>query len=287
MGSAFSFSEFISADALVHGNEVSRQMLRFCVEERPVVIQIFGKDPDILADAAQIVEEAGADMVDLNMGCSASRVAGGGAGAALLKNLNLASKIVVKMVKRVKIPVSAKIRLGWDNNSRNYTETVRMLEQSGIAMISVHGRTKAQAYGGSADWDAIGEIKEQSSVPIIGNGDVQNFAEAERRMERYGVDGVLIGRAAIGNPWIFSDREGSPPSLNEMVDLMLFHLSEMEAFYGRSHSLILFRKHAARYIRGFYGAKECRIRLLTTESRDEFIDICESLRERWKNDIAV
>jgi len=278
-GSMFSFSEFISADALVHGNKTTRDMLRYEVEERPVIIQIFGKNPDIIQEAALIVEQSGADIVDLNMGCSADRVAGGGAGAGLLKDISLAGRIIEAMKKAVKIPVSAKIRLGWDQNSKNYLETLKILEGSGVSMISVHGRTKKQAYTGTADWNAIGEIKSRASVPILGNGDVESYEDADNKIKEYGVDGVLIGRAAIGNPWVFRGSHRSRTHVDDVVDLVLMHLDEMLAFYPEQNGLKLFRKHAAKYMKHFFGAKEARMKLLTCESVEEFKDICLALKE--------
>jgi nifR3 family TIM-barrel protein len=287
-GSAFAYSEFISSDALVHGSEISFKMLRHSIEERPVMIQIFGRDPHVMADAAQLVERAGADILDINMGCSVNRVAGGGAGAALLKDPAFAAKIVLEIKKRIRIPVTAKIRLGWDDASKNYFEVLKALEGSGIAMISVHGRTRAQAYGGRADWESIARIKDRATVPVFGNGDVRSYNDAVEKMTRFGVDGVLIGRAAIGNPWIFSSNYSeNGPSLLETIDRMVEHFLDMEGFYGPERSLILFRKHAAKYIKGFPGAREFRIRVLTTESRNEFLDMCEKLKERNGDEIAL
>ena len=282
----FSFSEFISADALVHGNSVTREMLRFDEEERPVITQIFGKDPDVMERAAVIVEQSGADVLDLNMGCSADRVAGGGAGAGLLKDIRLAGRIIERMKKSVRIPVTAKIRLGWDHGTRNYLETLKILEDSGVSMISVHGRTKKQAYTGLADWDAIGEVKARASVPVLGNGDVLTFTEAEEKIKKYGVNGVLIGRAGIGNPWIFSGRHRSSIPVEEVIDIMLSHLDEMMNFYQNMDALKLFRKHTAKYLKNFFGAKEARMRLLTCENLSEFREICYSIKEGNQNEIT-
>ena len=278
-GSMFSYSEFISADAIVHGNSMTRDMLRFVAEERPVIIQIFGKDPDIVREAALVVEDAGADVVDLNMGCSADRIAGGGAGAGLLKSIKQAGIIIENMKKVVNIPVTAKIRLGWDDSTRNYLETLHVLEESGVSMISVHGRTKKQAYTGYADWNAIAEIKARAKVPVLGNGDVLSYDDAIEKIKKYGVDGVLIGRAALGNPWIFSKSHRNHVNLKEVIELMLSHLDDMLLHYEGHDGLKLFRKHAAKYMRNFFGAKEARVKLLTCEDVSEFKDICYSIGE--------
>lgn len=279
MGSAYSFTEFVSTDGLTRGNIKSLRMLRYHEEERPLVFQIFGNNPDVIVDAAKLIEELGPDAIDLNMGCSVRKVALKGSGAGLLLDPPRAGRIIEGMVKNLRIPVTAKIRLGWNQSSRNYRDVARILESSGVSLLSVHGRTRDQAYGGRSDWDAIGEIKSVVSIPVLGNGDIESHADARAKIRTYGVDGVLIGRAAIGNPWIFQHRD-TEPSLEEVVGMMLSHLQSMTEFYGEEHGLRLFRKHAVKYVRGVPGASETRKALVTSTSTVSFREICQRMLDR-------
>lgn len=298
MGSGFSFTEFASTDALVRNHPATLRRFAFLEEERPVIFQIFGKNADTLAEAALLAQEMGADVVDLNMGCSVRKVAMRGAGAGLLRDVGGSAKIIRAIKKKIDIPLSAKIRLGWDDSSRNYIEIARMLEDGGVAMVSVHGRTRVQGYGGRADWEAIAEIKRALNIPVLGNGDVSGYREALEKIERYGVDGVLIGRAAIGNPWIFGASEN--PSVSEIIAVSREHLNALREFYrdlwqrqseksGRpdrspeDYALIIFRKHAARYFCGFPGAVDVRRRLMSCLEPDEFEAICEELEQQAGN----
>lgn len=292
MGSGFSFTEFASTDALVRGHPATLRRFTFREEERPVIFQIFGSDPATLAEAALLAQEQGADVVDLNMGCSVRKVAMRGAGAGLLRDVNRSAQIINAIKKKIYIPLSAKIRLGWDDSSRNYLEIARMLEDCGVAMVSVHGRTRAQGYGGKADWEAIAEIKRALDIPVLGNGDVSGYREALEKIERYGVDGVLIGRAAIGNPWIFGGFEN--PSVSEIIAVAREHLYSLREFYlepwregnrpggqmdrsPENYALIIFRKHAAHYFSGFPGAVDVRRRLMSCVELGDFESICDRL----------
>ncbi len=275
-GAGFAFTEFVSAEQLRRGYSHALALFRFVPEERPILFQIFGNNLRSLEYAARLAEELGPDVLDINMGCSVKTVAHKGSGAGMLRDVANTARIMERLVRAVRIPVTAKIRLGWDDNTRNYRELTRALVDAGVAMISVHGRTKAMAYTGRADWDAIGEIAADLPVPVLGNGDVQNLAQAREYRRRYGVDGVLIGRAAIGNPWIFAERHGgaTPPDEATILSLALEHLEAMLDFYG-PRGLVLFRKHAARYlaIRPEL-ARDLKGRLLTTEDPQEFREIC-------------
>ncbi len=279
MGAGYSFTEFVSTDGLWRGNQKTIDMFRFKEAERPIIFQIFGNKPDVILEAAKIAQEMGPDVIDLNMGCSCSKVAHHGSGAGLLKDPIRSGRILESMAKALEIPVTAKIRLGWDHKSLNYKETARILEDSGARMISVHGRTKAQSYKGFANWDAIGEVKQCVSVPVMGNGDVTTYAEALERKRDYGVDGVLVGRGGIGNPWLFGGRRREDVTPVEIVDVALEHLDAMLGFYERG--LILFRKHASRYFTDFPGAVELRAKLVRTESVNEFRELCLATREKF------
>ena len=214
-GASLTFTELISSEGIVRSNRKTLELFRYTGEERPIGIQIIGKDPIVMGDAARIVEEMNPDLIDINVGCPDRKVSRNGSGAALLGNPRLLDLIVKSVVRSVKKPVSAKIRIGLDNENKNYLEIVKLLEDSGISMISVHGRTKAQMFCGKADWDIIKKVRENSRVPIIGNGDVRSHLEARERLKFSGCNAVMIGRGAIGNPWILS---GHNPTVREIID---------------------------------------------------------------------
>ncbi|TGL24102.1 tRNA-dihydrouridine synthase family protein [Leptospira yanagawae] len=279
-GSAFSYTEFVSTEQLKLGNTKSLDMFRFVESERPIVFQIFGSDLNTVVHASEIAAERKPDIIDLNMGCSVSKVSHNGSGAGLLKNIRLAGQMIEGIRKQTGLPVTAKIRLGWDSDSLNYLETVKVLEDSGVSAISVHGRTKAMAYTGLADWNAIGEIKSRASVPIYGNGDVQTYQEAIRKKQQFGVDLVLIGRKAIGNPWVFGKVPKELVSWFEIKAIILEHLDLMLDFYPSSddYALILFRKHFIKYIENTGFPEDQKRKLLMLTSVDEFKDTLESVK---------
>jgi nifR3 family TIM-barrel protein len=274
-GSAMSYSEFVSADGILHSSERTFQMLRFDPTERPVVFQIFGNDEDILVRAAQRIEQLGPDIIDLNMGCSVRKVSGRGSGAGLLKEPAKIGRIFRRLTTALSVPVTGKIRLGWDENSLNYLEVARVLEDNGAALIAVHGRTRAQAYDGAANWEAIAQVKQAVRVPVIGNGDVKTAADIDRMRQLTGCDAVMIARAAIGNPWIFQHKEIEQVTLAEKSALIRRHLGLMVDFYGEQRGLVLFRKHIIKYIRGLSHVGPMRVRLMTCTRPEEFIALME------------
>ncbi len=279
MGSAFSFSEFVPANSLAAGKPWALDMLRFEEIERPVVLQIFGNRLESIEKAGRILVEQRPDGIDLNMGCSAREVALNGSGAGLLKNPELAAAMIEALVRIAKpegITVSAKIRTGWSRASRNYREVALRMEDAGASMLSVHGRTREEGYGGTADWDAIAEVKASVRIPVLGSGDVQSLDDARLRMQDYGVDGVLVGRAAMGNPWLFAGIRRADLPRSEIVSVMREHFEDARHFHGE-HANILFRKHATRYAAEF--PEELRLALLACESCDEFLVRLESLME--------
>ena len=273
-GAGLVVTELISADGIVRMNRKTAELLRFAPEERPIAVQIFGNRPDVIAEAAARVEELGPDCIDLNMGCPARRVCGSGSGAALLLEPKKIYGIASEVVKRVGLPVSAKIRIGWDAGFMTYRETARALEDAGVSFITVHGRTKAQGYGGTADWNVIAEIASVSRVPIVGNGDIRSHEEAWQRLASSGCRAVMIGRGALGNPWVFS---GEAPSLPDIAAQIVEHLEMMLSHYG-DRGLILMRKHAAHYLRRFHGARHLRSLLVTAEDVSTFCEIVRALR---------
>ncbi|MBI3242787.1 MAG: tRNA dihydrouridine synthase DusB [Chloroflexi bacterium] len=248
LGSAMSYTEFVPAPGLLAGAEAVFRRLIFTPAERPITFQIFGANEDDLAEAARRIEQLEPDIIDVNMGCWADTVAGHGAGAGLLCEPARIGRIFAKLTRSVSVPVTGKIRLGWDDASRNYLEVAKVLEDSGASLIAVHGRTKAQAYKGNADWDAIAEVKAAAKVPVIGSGDVKCPADIERMKRHTGVDAVMIGRAAIGNPWVFARRERRDVPFGEVAAMIRKHLALSLEFYGPQEGFMLFRRHAHKYI---------------------------------------
>jgi nifR3 family TIM-barrel protein len=272
-GSAMSYTEFVSADGLVRNNEALWRMLAFDPSERPVVFQIFGSDEAVLEAAARNIEPLGPDVIDLNMGCSVKKISGQGAGAALLKNPAKIGRIFARLARLLSVPVTGKIRLGWDEDSLNYLEVAKVMEESGAALIAVHGRTREQGYKGQANWDAIAEIKQAVNIPVIGNGDVRTVADIERIKQHTNCDGVMIGRAAIGNPWIFQGKDIEQVTLAEKTDLIYRHLDLMLNFYGRERGLILFRKHVVKYVWGLSHIAKLKQQLVTCTRPEEFVSL--------------
>jgi tRNA-dihydrouridine synthase B len=272
-GAGLVVTELISAEGIVRKNRKTLDLAVFNEEERPVAIQIFGNNPDLMAEAAIIVESRGPDIIDINMGCPARRICASGSGAALLLDPKKIHDIARRIVSRVHIPVTAKIRLGWDHTSLTYSDTVRALEDAGVSMIFVHGRTRAQQYGGIADWNIIREIANKSRIPIIGNGDISSYQDANERIEFSGCPAVMIGRSAIGNPWIFS---GKIPSMNAIIDQIKEHLDFMMDLHGE-RGILLMRKHFVHYIHAFRGAKHIRKDLVMATERDTIYRILDLL----------
>ncbi len=274
-GAGLVFTELISAEGIVRRNPGAMELLAFTEEERPIGIQIFGKNPAVLAEASRIVEELQPDLIDINMGCCAPKVCSSGSGAALLSNPDLLESIARSVVQSVRVPVSAKIRIGWDERTKNYREIISRLEGSGIAFVSVHGRTRAQKYTGSADWDIITDIAASSSIPVVGNGDIRSYGEAMDRLKSSGCRAVMIGRGAIGNPWIFN---GAEPTTQELLEMITCHLDLMTGYYG-DYGIKLMRKHMVRYIHGIKNAARLRSELMATEGYDETIAVLQSIAE--------
>jgi len=275
LGSAMSYTEFVSVDELGHGVKRTHRKLLFDPSERPMTFQIYGHEEDKLVETAARLEQLGPDIIDLNMGCWVNSISGRGAGAGLLRTPEKIGQIFSRFTATLKIPVTGKIRLGWDTDSRNYLQVARTLEDNGASLIAVHGRTKMQAYKGEADWDAIAEVKAAVKVPVLGSGDVKSVADIERMKTHTGVDGVMIGRAAIGNPWIFARKERSWVSRAEVVALMRRHLALNLDFYGPDSGVVLFRKHAARYIPEDSASRAFRVAMLTTKSQTELEDLID------------
>ena len=272
-GAALVYTELLSSEAITRKHQKTFDMMRISESERPVIIQLFGTDPDTMGKAAKIASESSPDGIDINMGCCVRKVCSTGAGAALLKSPDLLKKITDSVIMNANIPVSAKIRIGYTENNKNYREVVRILEERGVNHIAVHGRTASQQYTGKSDWNIISEIAAFSSIPVIGSGDIKSFADASEKLRHSGCRAVMIGRAAIGNPWIFS---GETPSNKERAVTARNHLMSMIQYYG-DYGLILSRKHLLKYFSGIHDAANFRGKIANTTSVDFLLNLLNDI----------
>jgi len=283
-GAAMVYTEFVSAEALIRSVKSTMQKLTISDMERPVGIQIYGRDVEAMVEAAKIVEQARPDVIDLNFGCPVKKVAGKGAGAGMMRNIPLMLDITREVVKAVSLPVTVKTRLGWDNESLIITELAERLQDCGIAALTIHGRTRSQMYTGQADWTLIGEVKNNPRIhiPIIGNGDITSREDADKAFDRYGVDAVMIGRATFGNAWLFSERQ---LTLDEKIDVLeeqlRINVERIDEYRGILHT----RRHLAAtpIFKGIPNFRSTRIEMLRAEKEKELIDIIERCRMMLKD----
>ncbi len=248
MGSALTYTEFINVLDVPKNLDYIEKRTCFSKSEKPIGFQLYGKDPDRILKAAQILSQKEPDFFDINLGCSVKRVAGRGVGAGLLKDPESIKSIITKLVNNLEVPITAKIRLGWDQDTLNYKDLSRIIEDSGAVMIAVHARTRDQNWQESANWNAIREIKEIVQIPVIGNGDVSSKKDVLKMIKYTGCDGVMIGRAAVGNPWIFSDRSKASLPAKQIIDIVKTHWLLMIAFYGPEKTRSFFKKHLKAYL---------------------------------------
>lgn len=290
-GVSMVYTEFVSAEALVRSIKSTVSKLTICEEERPVGIQIYGRDVASMVEAAQIVAQSKPDVIDLNFGCPVKKVAGKGAGAGMLQNIPLMLEITREVVKAVHIPVTVKTRLGWDANHLIITELAEQLQDCGIQALTIHGRTRSQMYTGKADWTLIGEVKKNPRIhiPIIGNGDITSAEEAKHAFETYGVDGVMVGRASFGCPWIFKEMrnylDGKPSDenldLNKKLDILLEQLHINVARIDEYRGILHTRRHlaASPIFKGIPDFRQTRIAMLRATTVKELEDILAKCRE--------
>ena len=295
MGAAMTTAEMVSAKGLYYKNEKTRDMLKIDPGEHPVALQLFGSEPDIMALGAKEMEKAGADIIDINMGCPMQKVVKNGDGSALMKNVPLAAAVVKAMVQAVHVPVTVKMRLGWTRETENCVELAQAVEEAGAAAITVHGRTREDFYTGCADWEKIGEVVEAVHIPVFGNGDVVDGPTAARLMKETGCVGVAIGRAAWGNPWVFERvntylETGTilPPPTNEMrIAMAREHLHGLVKEKGERVAVKEMRAHASRYFHGLPEAASLRREIMKALTEEEFNRLLDAYVEeisKWKPD---
>lgn len=286
-GADLMFSEFISSEGLIRDAIKSKQKLDFDEEERPFGIQIFGGDEEALGMSARICETVNPDLVDINFGCPVKKVAMKGAGAGVLRDIDLMVRLTAAVVNSTSLPVTVKTRLGWDEQSKNIEEVAERLQDVGIKALSIHGRTRMQMYKGEADWTLIGKVKNNPriNIPIFGNGDIDSPEKALEYKNRYGVDGIMIGRAAIGYPWIFNEikhfvKTGehlTPPTVEQRVEVCKKHLHKSFTWKGPKVGIFEMRRHYANYLKGLPNIKEYRSQLVTLATVEEIDAVLDEI----------
>jgi nifR3 family TIM-barrel protein len=290
-GADLMYSEFISSEGLIRDAMKSRQKLDFFEYERPFGIQIFGGDEEAMAMSARIVDTVQPDLVDINFGCPVKKVVCKGAGAAVLKDIAAMTRLTEAVVKSTRLPVTVKTRLGWDDQSRNIEEVAIRLQDVGIKALTIHGRTRAQLYKGHADWTLIAKVKENPRIhiPIFGNGDIDSPEKARTYRDQYGVDGIMVGRAAIGYPWIFNEikhflETGThlpPPTIEQRTGAIRDHLLRSVEWKGPVVGILEMRRHYTNYLKGFPHIKEFRNQLVQKGSVEEIEEILQQVQQRY------
>ncbi len=290
-GADMMYTEFISSEGLIRDASKSVQKLDVFEYERPIGIQIFGSDIEVMKEAAQIATEAEPDLIDINYGCPVKAVACKGAGAALLQDVPKMVEMTKEIVESTHLPVTVKTRLGWDDNTKFIVDVAHRLQDIGIKALSIHGRTRKQMYKGEADWTLIGEIAQdpQIHIPIFGNGDINSPQKAKLYRERYGVQGIMIGRASIGYPWIFREikhylntgEELDRPSIEERIDVCTQHFQEGLKWKGDRKGIFEMRKHYGNYFKGIPNFKPFRMRLVLANSQEEVLETLEDVRNEF------
>ena len=291
LGADLMYTEFISSEGLIRDARKSMIKLELEEEERPIGIQIFGHDTNSMIRATEIAAQAKPDLIDINFGCPVRKVTSKGAGAAMLRDIPRMIEITKAVVDATSLPVTVKTRLGWDDSSKNIVEVAEQLQDTGIAALSIHGRTRAQLYGGKADWTLIGEVKNnpRMSIPIIGNGDITDPESALEMKNKYGVDGIMIGRAAVGYPWIFREIKEylltgnilSAPDALERAEICKEHLRHSVTYKGERRGMFEMRKHYSNYFKGFQNFKPFKMKLMQTEEAEEVLIILDEIKDYY------
>lgn len=268
MGAGLCFSEMISSHGLTYQQKKTLAMLASVPEERPVAFQLFGSDPEIMGQAASILSKSSIDIIDINMGCPVKKVVKKGSGAALMKDIPKAEAIIKAVVKNSHLPVTVKIRSGWKSDCINADIFAQMAQDTGASAVTVHGRTWSQAFGGKADWAIITKVKQSVTIPVIGNGDILSFQDGERMMDETGCDGVMIGRGALGNPWVFN-KSGRPETLEQRRAVINRHVALIEEYLPEHLQFFKVRNHVVRYLVGQPGASRLRLQIATSATLEE------------------
>ena len=290
LGADLMYSEFISTEGLIRDAVKSREKLDIYPEERPVGIQIFGHNKDSMMQSAEIVESVNPELLDINFGCPVKKVVSKGAGAGILQNIPLMEELTKAVVDATKLPVTVKTRLGWDDDTKSIVSTAERLQDVGIKAISIHGRTRKQMYKGEADWSLIADVKnnQRMNIPVFGNGDIDSPEKAVEYKERYGVDGIMIGRAAIGYPWIFNEIKHymatgehlDAPTISERVRVAKRHLELSLDWKGTRRGIVEMRRHYTNYFKGVAHFKEIRKVLVQSEDPNEIFDTLEMVAQK-------
>ena len=290
-GADMMYTEFISSDGLIRDAAGCYEKMKIYDYERPIGMQVYGNIPEAMVESAVKMDAAGADVIDINFGCPVSKIARRGAGSGMMKEPDKMVDITRRIVDAVSRPVTVKTRLGWDENSKIIVELAERLQDAGIAALTIHGRTRCQMYKGEADWTLIGEVKNnpRTHIPIIGNGDIKTPQDAAAAFDRYGVDGIMIGRASFGHPWIFKEirhyldtgEELPPMSVADRVALAKDHLAKSIEVKGERTGVLEMRRHLSCYFKSLDNFKETRLKLVTTLDIDEIYSILDYIKERW------
>jgi tRNA-dihydrouridine synthase B len=292
-GADVMYTEFISSDGLIRDAKKSLDKLIIYEYERPIGIQLYGHLIDVMVESARIAESNKPDFIDINFGCPVKKIARRGAGAGMLCNIPLMIEMTDAIVKAVKLPVTVKTRLGWDDDSKNIVEIAERLQDVGIQALTIHGRTRSQMYKGEADWTLIGEVKNnpRMKIPIIGNGDIVSPGSAKDAFDTFGVDGVMIGRGVVGQPWIFRDIKyflktgGYLPAMtvNEKVDLAHLHFKKSVEVKGEKVGVLEMRRHFSNYFKGLDNFKETRLKLVTETVPEKIFELLDEINNKWGN----